>query len=161
MIKMSESLTLTITEEALAAMLDHFRRELPREGCGFLAGRRNLAHRFYPIHNQTPDLRRFSMEPLHVKRTEVSIFRRNQRILAVCHSHPEGECYPSRWDIESAFFDPALRWPYWDKEVQLIALLSNPDRPTIKGFRYLVGGEVEEAPLETVSSEVGNISTSP
>lgn len=142
-------------------MIDHLRRELPREGCGFLAGTRNLGSRFYPIHNQNPDLRRFSMDPLHVKRTEVSIFRRNQRILAVCHSHPDGECYPSRWDIESAFFDPALRWPYWEKEVQIIALLSDPEEPVIRGFRYLPGGKVQEVDLDLARSEVGNISTSP
>lgn len=153
--------SLTITESALVEMLAHFRRELPREGCGFLAGTRNRAHRFYPINNLTPDLRRFSMDPLHVKRTEVSIFRRNQRILAVCHSHPDGDCYPSRYDVESAFFDAALRWPYWEKEVQIIALLSDPDAPLVKGFRYRIGGEVEEVELRTFPSEVGNISTSP
>jgi proteasome lid subunit RPN8/RPN11 len=148
---------LHITPGAFEAMLAHFRSELPREGCGFLAGRGRVASRFYPIHNLSPELRRFSMDPRHVQRTEISIFRRNQRLLGVCHSHPEGECYPSRWDIAGAFFDPLLRWPLWLDEVQVIALMDPLEAPIVKGFRIVPGGYVEEVPVETAASHYGNL----
>lgn len=151
--------TFFITEEALGAMIDHFRRELPREGCGFLAGRDDTAFRFYPIHNLNLDCRRFLMDPLHVQRTEVSIHRREQRILAVCHSHPEGECYPSRWDVEGAFFDAQFQMPLWTREIQIIALMDPPERPLVRGFRILTGGRISETPVEVVPSPVGEIST--
>jgi proteasome lid subunit RPN8/RPN11 len=145
---MNQPAALTITPEALTAMLEHFRAELPREGCGFLAGKGNSAYRFYPIHNINPELRRFLMDPRHVQRTETSIYRRSQRILAVCHSHPEGTCFPSRWDIEGAFFDPQLRFPLWMDEVQVIALMDPLDQPLVKGFLIRPGGRVEEVPLQ-------------
>jgi proteasome lid subunit RPN8/RPN11 len=152
---------LLITQSAYGEMLEAFRKELPREGCGFLAGRKGLAHRFYSIHNINPDRRRFLMDPRHVRRTETSIFRRGQRILAVCHSHPEGECHPSRWDIAGAFFDPEFRMPLWEQEVQVIALLSDPNTPVVRGFLIRSGGEVIETRLEVVPDEVGIFSTSP
>lgn len=144
---------LRITGEALERMLEHFRRELPREGCGFLAGRGGLAHRFYPIHNINPDLRRFLMDPLHAHRTEVSILRRGQRILGICHSHPEGECVPSRWDISGSFFDADLRLPMWIEEVQVIALMVPIENPVVRGFRIEAGGKVTEVPLRIEESE--------
>lgn len=153
--------TLQITEDALRAMLAHFRHELPREGCGFLAGRGQIAFRYYAIHNLQIDCRRFLMDPLHVQRTETSIFRREQKILAVCHSHPEGECYPSRWDIEGAYFDAQFEMPMWTKEIQVIALMSPERDPIVRGFRIGVGGSVLESSLEVVPAHVGKISTCP
>ncbi len=144
---------LCVTAEALEHMLAHFRLELPREGCGFLAGRGRLARRFYPIHNINPDLRRFLMDPLHAHRTELSILRRGQRILGICHSHPEGECYPSRWDISGSFFDADLRLPMWIEEVQVIALMASPKSPLIRGFRIETGGKVTGVPLRIEEAE--------
>lgn len=152
---------LSITEEALEAMLAHFRAELPREGCGFLAGREETAFRYYPIHNLNLDCRRFLMDPLHVQRTEVSILRREQRILAVCHSHPEGECAPSQWDIEGAFFDAQFEMPLWTREIHVIALMDPPERPVVRGFRIRVGGRVVEAEIGILPAPVGEISTCP
>jgi len=152
---------LEITEEALQAMLSHFERELPREGCGFLAGRDRTAYRFYPIHNINIDRRRFLMEPLHVQRTETSIYRREQRILGVCHSHPDGDCYPSKWDIAGAFFDAQYEMPLWTREVHVIALMDPVERPMVKAFRIGVGGRIDEVPLRIVAEPVGKISTCP
>lgn len=101
------------------------------------------------------------MDPLHVQKTETSILRREQKILGVCHSHPEGECYPSKWDIEGAFFDAQFEMPLWTREVQVIALLEDRENPIVRGFRIEKGGRVTEADLEIVPAHVGKISTCP
>ncbi len=151
--------SLKITEDAYEAMLSHFRFELPREGCGFLVGRDQTAFRFYPIHNLIMDCDKFLMDPLHVQRTEKSVFRREQAILGVCHSHPEGECYPSRWDIEGAFFDAQYEIPLWVRETQIIALMEPTEIPNVKGFHIGVGGQVKETSIQVISAQVGKIST--
>ncbi len=140
-----------ITEDALKAMLRHFRHEYPREGCGFLAGKQGTAHRFYPINNLNPETRRYLMDPKHVLRTEISILRRGQRILAVCHSHPEGECFPSPWDLQGLFFDPMFRWPLWNEEIHVIALMEPLVAPGLGVFRISSKGRAEEIPLSRVT----------
>jgi len=145
---MNNNGALKITAGALDAMARHFQKELPREGCGFLAGRNGVAHRFYPINNLNPDCRKFLMDPLHVMRTETSILRRNQRILGICHSHPDGECSPSNWDISGAFFDTDQKLPLWSDEVQVIALMVPPENPTVRGFRIHKGGQVDQVELD-------------
>lgn len=137
-----------VTEEAIAAMLKHFRHEYPREGCGFLAGKQGIAHRFYPVNNLNPDLRRFFMDPRHVQRTELSILRRGQRILGVCYSHPDGECFPSPWDLRGSFLDPLARWPLWSEEIHIIALMEPCEAPRLGAFRISPEGGAREVPLE-------------
>lgn len=150
-----ETARLTVTLQAYESMLAHFRGELPREGCGFLAGGSGLAHRFYGIQNTSPELRRFSMDPRHVQRTEISIRRRSQRILAVCHSHPDGEAYPSTWDVAGAFFDPQLSLPLWMEEVHVIALMDPPDSPEARAFFIKPGGVIEEVALVVDPARAG------
>ena len=147
-----------VTEDALAAMLRHFRHEYPREGCGFLAGKHEIAHRFYPINNLNPEMRRYCMDPRHVLRTELSILRRSQRILAVCHSHPEGECYPSPWDLQGSFLDPEARWPLWNEEVHVIALMEPFEAPGLGVFRISPMAGIEELPL-SVEVMLGDLVT--
>ncbi len=136
-----------VTEDALAAMLRHFRHEYPREGCGFLAGKHDIAHRFYPINNSSPENRNYFMDPRHVLRTELSILRRSQRILAVCHSHPDGDCAPSAWDLRGCFLDPEFRWPLWSEEIHVIALMEPLEAPRLGVFRISSIDWVEEIPL--------------
>ena len=152
---------ILVTPEALKAMLSHFRRELPREACGFLAGRNGLASRYYPIHNVTPARLGFLLDPNHVHRTETSVVRRNQRLLGLCHSHSEGECHPSGWDITGSFFNFGLRLPLWTNKIQIIAQFENPDSPQVRGFRVSPDGLVEEVPLRVCSENVGTSSTFP
>ena len=156
---MSESNgSFRMTHEAQNAMLRHFRHEFPRESCGFLAGKQDIAHRFYPINNLNPENHRFFMDPRHVLRTELSILRRGQRILAVCHSRPTGECFPCAWDLCGSFYDPASRWPLWSEEIQIIALMEPVEAPCLGAFRMLAEGGTEAIGLEIKSPALSQLS---
>lgn len=152
---------LRITNETREAMLRHFRREFPREACGLLAGSEGVAYRYYPINNLNTRRLQFMMDPSHTQRTETSILRRGQRILAVCHSHPEGDCYPTGWEITRRFLGTDLMLPAWAGEIQVIALLDESAPPEIRGFQILPGDEVREIGLETIPGDVRTFSTSP
>ena len=100
------------------------------------------------------------MDPSHTQRTETSILRRGQRILAVCHSHPEGDCYPTDWEIEHRFLGTDLTLPAWAGAVQVIALLEDSETPEVRGFQVFPGEKVEEVGLSTDSGDVRIFSTS-
>ena len=59
-------------------------------------------------------------------------------VQVVYHSHPETVAYPSKTDVEFAF---------WPEAVYVICSLEHPNAPVLRGFR-IVDGEITEVALE-------------
>lgn len=144
---MMETASFRITEEAYQQMVASLKKESPREACGFLAGRHGIADRFYPLDNLNGQLKDFFLDAGHVRRTEISIHRRNQQIMALCHSHPTGVCHPDPWDIQARFLDPDLGWPAWLDGYYLIARFPEESDAEVRCYRLVIGVSVDEIPL--------------
>jgi len=121
-------------------MVKHFQAELPREGCGILAGMENVVTRFVPIANRLASATAFDMEPAELIAALRSIREAGERMLAVGHSHPNGPATPSRRDIESAYYPEAAH---------IIVSLASAESPVARGFR-IVDGEVIEIELHVI-----------
>ena len=119
-------------------IIAHARLEAPRECCGIIAGRDGVPLHLYRTTNVAPGNSLYEIDPAELIDLE---FRHmpeaGTQLIAIYHSHPVSEAYPSATDRELAF---------WPDAVYLICSLRDPEHPQVRGFR-LRDGEVTELTL--------------
>lgn len=105
---------LLLSDSALSGMIEHARRELPAECCGLLAGlvatdgtEALITHR-YELINALASPTEFESEPRSMLTAMRDIRRWGTEVLAVYHSHPTSEPYPSRKDQERHWLGPSV-----------------------------------------------------
>lgn len=126
--------TLTLPAAMREAIVAHARAEAPRECCGVIAGRNGQPTRLYRLINLEPGVDRYLIDDEEVYRVYREIEEGGDDLLAIYHSHPVSVAYPSKTDVELAFYDESF---------YIICSLENPDDPVIRAFR-IVGGEITE-----------------
>lgn len=98
---------LVCARAAYEAVLDHARREVPREACGLLAGRRTgdraTVETAHPAHNaaDTPTVA-YRIDPRAQLALLDGIEAAGRAVAALYHSHPAGPPAPSQRDVETA-----------------------------------------------------------
>lgn len=123
-------------------MLTHARE--PIEACGILGGRDGRAEVFHPTANAEESPVRYSIAPPDLFRITRELDRAGLDLLAIFHSHPATEAYPSATDVRLAFYPDAF---------YLIMSLVDPERPVLRAFR-IVEGVITEAPLTIVGGVI-------
>jgi proteasome lid subunit RPN8/RPN11 len=119
------TLTRAIADEVVA----HARAELPNEACGIVAGRDGVATRFMPARNADASPFRYSIDSQDLLRIVTDIDDAGEDLLAIYHSHTRSPAYPSRTDVELAF---------WPDAAYLIVSLAN-DQPDLQAFAIREG----------------------
>lgn len=125
---------IVIPQAIYDEMVAHARREAPLEACGLVAGRDGVATRFFPTENAERSPVRYTIPPLEILRITREIDRAGEELLAIFHSHPATEAYPSATDIRLAFYPDAY---------YLICSLKDPERPVLRAFRIREGAVAE------------------
>jgi [CysO sulfur-carrier protein]-S-L-cysteine hydrolase len=121
-----------------SAIIDHARREAPRECCGIIAGRDGTPVRLYPTRNIAQGNTLYEIDPAELIELEFREMPAQQtELVAIYHSHPVSPAYPSATDIRLAF---------WPEAIYLICSLADPELPVIRGFR-IQDGEIAELSL--------------
>ena len=118
-------LQIAISRTLLTEIEAHAQAEAPHECCGLLAGRNGQIGARYPLRNHARDPEReyfAAPEDLFIAMRRMR--DRREELLAIYHSHPRGQAYPSATDLETAFYPEA---------VYLIVAL-NP-RPEVRAFQ--------------------------
>jgi proteasome lid subunit RPN8/RPN11 len=88
-----------------ARLLEHADREFPRECCGLLAGRHDVAEAHFSLPNVSADAQtRYFAEPKALMDALLSIRRSKLELLGIYHSHPKSSPAPSPADIEQAYY---------------------------------------------------------
>lgn len=127
-----------------SSLYDRMIRQLvsafPEEACGIIAGAEGLATQVYPIANVSESPVIFTMHPQQQLDALEEIEDKGWELAAIYHSHPRTRAYPSRTDIELAFYPDAL---------QIIVSLTDVNHPDAHAFR-VVGGQVSEEPLQVI-----------
>lgn len=125
---------LYLTPEQLRQIIAHCQREAPNEACGFLSG---LAGRTAAVHAMTniePSPTSFLMDP----REQIRVFRelegRGEELVGIYHSHPVGRPFPSRKDVEMAFYPDSYT-----------VIVSLEDGVEVRAFRIQDGRVTEVA----------------
>lgn len=121
-------------------IIAHARQEFPRECCGVISGRAGLPEKLHALRNIAEGNVFYEIDPVQLMDLEFKEFEKdNSEIVAIYHSHPASKAYPSRTDVELAF---------WPQAVYLICSLENPEQPYIRGFR-IRNGAIREVALRT------------
>jgi len=128
-----------LAEELVA----HARADLPNECCGMIAGNDGVATRVHRAANTESSPFMYVMEPREQLRIMDEIDASGDDLLAIYHSHTRSAAYPSRTDVELAFFPDTL---------YLIVSLADRETPEIRAFRIARGApegeQIAEEPVE-------------
>ena len=123
----SEAEVFRLPEQMRAAIIDHAKRDAPRECCGIIAGRAGVPMQLYETRNVAAGNRFYEIDPAQLIDLEFREFpAQGLELVAIYHSHPESPAYPSATDVELAF---------WPDAVFLICSLADRGLPEIRGFR--------------------------
>lgn len=133
-----------LAEEQLKQIIDHCKKEYPKEACGILAGKivkrptLNIQRKVTKVYKMTntsesPETCYF-MQP----EEQFKIFKEMRKleieIHGIYHSHADTSAYPSKRDCDMAFYPEAY---------YMIVSLKDCNNPEVRAFR-IVEGEIEE-----------------
>lgn len=89
-------------------MVTHCKSEYPVEACGILAGKNGIVKRVYEMTNIERSSISYQMESREQLRVMKEIRNIKLEMVAVYHSHPYADAYPSTRDIRLAFYEDTL-----------------------------------------------------
>ena len=120
----------------------HAREEFPNECCGLIAGSGDLATRVLPTTNAEGTPFMYVMDPREQMELMDAIEDAGEDLVAIYHSHTRSAAYPSKTDVELAFFAEPL---------YVIVSLQDSDQPVIRAFRLArsapEGEQITEEPI--------------
>jgi proteasome lid subunit RPN8/RPN11 len=117
---------MRLTRAQADALIAHAREEFPNECCGLIAGQDGAATRVLPATNSEGTPFMYVMDPREQMQLMDDIDDAGEDLLAIYHSHTRSAAYPSRTDVDLAFFAEPL---------YVIVSLQDPDQPVIRAFR--------------------------
>ncbi len=120
---------MRIKSRIIEAMIEHARRELPHEACGYLAADQETVCRHYELTNTDRAADHFSMDPGEQFAAIGDMRDRALQPVAVYHSHPGTPARPSAEDIRLAL-DPDI--------IYVIVSMAGPE-PVVRAFRIRAG----------------------
>jgi len=127
-----------LAEELIA----HALQDEPNECCGMIAGRDGVATRILRATNTEASPFMYVMDPREQLDIMDRIDEADEEMLGIYHSHTRSAAYPSRTDVELAFF-PLVAY--------VIVSLSQKE-PVIRAYRLTRtapdGQQVDEIPIE-------------
>jgi len=129
-------------------IIAHARDEAPNECCGILAGKGGRPLQLYRAVNAEQSRYRYNIDPQDLYRIYTEVEERGWEFLAIYHSHPGGEAYPSETDVRRSQLPGAGQTvDAWPNVCHLIVSLADPRSPQIRAFR-IEGGRITEEPLQ-------------
>ncbi|UCG79272.1 MAG: M67 family metallopeptidase [Nitrospirota bacterium] len=132
---------IQIPESILNEMIEHALEGYPNEVCGLIAGRDLNDPRVLRMTNTDPSPVSYRMDPREQLIVEKEMRKNGERILAIYHSHPDSEAFPSAKDAREAY--------QWNWGAPYIIIGKVKDSPSVRAF-YIEEGHVTEVPLETL-----------
>jgi proteasome lid subunit RPN8/RPN11 len=99
---------ISIPEHILKDLVIHAQRGYPHEVCGILAGTDFLSCRICEMTNIEKSPVSYLMDPAEQFRVFRDIRDRGEKMLAIYHSHPVSEAFPSAKDVSLAFYSEPL-----------------------------------------------------
>jgi len=103
-------LVISIQQSHFDGILNHARRDAPRECCGLIGGRDARTQTAYPLRNvATEPLVTYEAAPEDLFAAQRAMRERGEQLLAIYHSHPRSaEPTPSATDVRLAYYPAAV-----------------------------------------------------
>jgi len=91
-------------------IIEHARREAPRECCGLIGGNLTNTQTVYPLRNVAPDpLVTYEAAPEDLFAAQRVMRERGEKLLGIYHSHPRSkDPEPSATDVRLAYYPSAV-----------------------------------------------------
>jgi len=99
---------LIITQRLLDEIISHCREVYPKEACGILAGEGSVVRRVYKMRNIEESPISYVMDSKEQFTVMKRIEKEDLEMVAIYHSHPDLDAYPSQRDIELAFYPDSI-----------------------------------------------------
>jgi proteasome lid subunit RPN8/RPN11 len=108
-------------------MIEHARREAPRECCGLIGGNGNRTQTVYPLRNIAGDpLVTYEAAPEALFAAQRAMRDQGEELVAIYHSHPHSEDpRPSETDVRLAYYPSAVYF--------IVGLAG--EEPSLRAFR--------------------------
>ncbi len=135
--------SLTIPGHLMDRLIRHAREGSPEEVCGILAGREGKVLEVFEMTNTEHSPVSYFMDSKEQFQVMKAIRRKGIEMVAIYHSHPASEAYPSAKDVRLAFYD--------DLAYVIIGLAN--DDPVVRAFT-IRDGRVEEMEIIVTGSPV-------
>jgi proteasome lid subunit RPN8/RPN11 len=126
---------LIISGNLLDEMISHCKGAYPLEACGILAGKDGVVQKVYKMTNIEHSSIRYQMESREQFRVMKEMRDQALDMVALYHSHPHSEAYPSPRDLRLAFYEE----PFY----VIVSLIH--EKPLIKVFAIKDGAVTEVA----------------
>jgi len=114
-------------------MIAHCRSGFPYEACGILAGEGNMVSKIYTMTNTEKSPVSYLLDSKEQFNVIKDMRENNLSMVAIFHSHPTSVAYPSRTDVNLAFYEDAV--------YVIVSLIEST--PVVKGFS-IKEGKIEE-----------------
>ena len=100
---------VVITRQVSDAIQSHALETRPEECCGLLAGDGNVISSAYRLHNEAgqPETRYFA-SPEDLFAAMKAMRQEGLEMMGIYHSHPNSPAYPSKSDVELAFYSDSI-----------------------------------------------------
>lgn len=126
---------MILTRAQVEQLVAQMRADAPQETCGMIGGQDGRAEKIYPIPNIAENrVKNYFMEGSAQIRAMQDMDDNGHDILAIYHSHPVTQPYPSATDLRDAW-DADLQEPRYPDTLYLIMSLRNPDAPEIRAYQ--------------------------
>ena len=116
-------------------IVKHARAEVPNECCGLLAGKNGSVLEVFRCDSTEKSPYRYYLDPKDQIRVMREMDRKGWELVGIYHSHTHTEAFPSKTDVELAFYPEALYF---------IVSLHDRHAPVIRAFRITDGQIAEE-----------------
>jgi proteasome lid subunit RPN8/RPN11 len=119
---------LRLSQSMHDQIIEHARREAPRECCGVIVGPPGEFRELHELTNTYEGVDFYEPEPDELFRVYREADDRGWEFSAIYHSHPVSTAYPSKRDVEHAG---------WPDSVYIICSLENPEFPYLRAFNIV------------------------
>lgn len=100
---------VAITAETVRAMEAHALEVRPDECCGLLAGDGDVISSVYRLRNEADSPRtKYFAAPEDLLAAMRTIRQQGQTMMGIYHSHPESPAFPSKSDVDLAFYSDCV-----------------------------------------------------
>ena len=130
--------TITLPQLIYNQIIAHAQAGAPEEVCGILSGRDGVATGLARGRNEAANPLTTYWVDGETLLKQFDFEERGEAMIAIYHSHPVDEAYPSAIDAANAFYPDA---------VYLICSLQRPEQPVLRGWR-LIQEELTERPAQ-------------
>ncbi len=131
---------MKIKKDILNKIIDHGKKGLPLEVCGYLVGKEGVITKHYELTNIDQSEEHFSFDPKEQFATIKDARKQELEVYAVYHSHPVTPARPSQEDIKLAY----------DPDISYVIISLADEEADVKSFK-IKNAVVEPEDIEVVN----------